>query len=108
LTKLSEIKKSNFKSGYCSSNAISLGITYFENSQGTMVPMSAFTNIEYSRGPESLNRYNNLPAVKLLGNAAPGYSSGQAIDEVERIAKAVLPPDMTYDWTGSAYQEGNV
>lgn len=70
-----------------------------------MVPMSAFTNIEYSRGPESLNRYNNLPAVKLLGNAAPGYSSGQAIAEVERIAKAVLPPDMTYDWTGSAYQE---
>ena len=82
-----------------------IGRIYVKNSQGTMVPMSAFTNIEYSRGPESLNRYNNLPAVKLLGNAAPGYSSGQAIAEVERIAKAVLPPDMTYDWTGSAYQE---
>ncbi|MBB1398388.1 MULTISPECIES: efflux RND transporter permease subunit [unclassified Pseudoalteromonas] len=82
-----------------------IGRIYVKNSQGAMVPMSAFTNIEYSRGPESLNRYNNLPAVKLLGNAAPGYSSGQAIAEVERIAKAVLPPDMTYDWTGSAYQE---
>lgn len=82
-----------------------IGRIYVKNSQGTMVPMSAFTNIEYSRGPESLNRYNNLPAVKLLGNAAPGYSSGQAIAEVERIAQAVLPPDMTYDWTGSAYQE---
>ncbi|MCQ8877027.1 multidrug efflux RND transporter permease subunit [Pseudoalteromonas shioyasakiensis] len=82
-----------------------IGRIYVKNSQGTMVPMSAFTNIEFSRGPESLNRYNNLSAVKLLGNAAPGYSSGQAIAEVERIAKAVLPPDMTYDWTGSAYQE---
>ncbi|OUS72834.1 hydrophobe/amphiphile efflux-1 family RND transporter [Pseudoalteromonas sp. A601] len=82
-----------------------IGRIYVKNSQGTMVPMSAFTNIEFSRGPESLNRYNNLSAVKLLGNAAPGYSSGQAISEVERIAKAVLPPDMTYDWTGSAYQE---
>ncbi|KTF18449.1 efflux RND transporter permease subunit [Pseudoalteromonas sp. H105] len=82
-----------------------IGRIYVKNSQGTMLPMSAFTNIEFSRGPESLNRYNNLSAVKLLGNAAPGYSSGQAIAEIERIAKAVLPPDMTYDWTGSAYQE---
>jgi HAE1 family hydrophobic/amphiphilic exporter-1/multidrug efflux pump len=70
-----------------------------------MVPLSAFTTIEYSRGPENLNRYNNLPAVKLMGNAAPGYSSGQAIAEVERIAQAVLPPNMTYEWTGSAFQE---
>ncbi|NMR23974.1 multidrug efflux RND transporter permease subunit [Pseudoalteromonas sp. NEC-BIFX-2020_015] len=82
-----------------------IGRIYVKNNQGTMVPMSAFTNVDFSRGPESLNRYNNLPAVKLLGNAALGYSSGQAIAEVERIAKAVLPPDMTYDWTGSAFQE---
>ncbi|AXV65468.1 MULTISPECIES: efflux RND transporter permease subunit [Pseudoalteromonas] len=78
---------------------------YVKNNLGNMVPLSAFTTIEYSRGPENLNRYNNLPAVKLMGNAAPGYSSGQAIAEVERIANAVLPPNMTYEWTGSAYQE---
>ena len=82
-----------------------IGRIYVKNTQGNMVPMSAFTDIEYSRGPESLNRYNNLPAVKLLGNAAPGYSSGQAIAEIERIADKVLPPGMTYDWTGSAFQE---
>ena len=82
-----------------------IGRIYVKNTQGDMVPMSAFTDIEYSRGPESLNRYNNLPAVKLLGNAAPGYSSGQAIAEIERIADKVLPPGMTYDWTGSAFQE---
>ncbi|KPZ73813.1 Efflux pump membrane transporter BepE [Pseudoalteromonas sp. P1-26] len=82
-----------------------IGRIYVKNNQGTMVPLSAFTTIEYSRGPENLNRYNNLPAVKLMGNAAPGYSSGQAIAEVERIAQAVLPHNMTYEWTGSAFQE---
>ena len=82
-----------------------IGRIYVKNNQGTMVPLSAFTTIEYSRGPENLNRYNNLPAVKLMGNSAPGYSSGQAIAEVERIAQAVLPPNMTYEWTGSAFQE---
>ncbi|KTG20793.1 RND transporter [Pseudoalteromonas sp. XI10] len=82
-----------------------IGRIYVKNNQGTMVPLSAFTTIEYSRGPENLNRYNNLPAVKLMGNAAPGYSSGQAIAEIERIAQAVLPPNMTYEWTGSAFQE---
>jgi len=56
-----------------------IGRIYVKNNQGTMVPLSAFTTIEYSRGPENLNRYNNLPAVKLMGNAAPGFSSGQAI-----------------------------
>jgi len=43
--------------------------------------------------------------VKLLGSAAPGYSSGQAIAVIERIAKDVLPSDMSYEWTGTAYQE---
>ncbi len=82
-----------------------IGRIYVKNNQGSMVPLSAFTTVEFSRGPENLNRYNNLPAVKLMGNAAPGYSSGQAISEIERIAKAVLPPNMTYEWTGSAFQE---
>ena len=82
-----------------------VGRIYVKNNRGEMVPISAFTDIEYSRGPETMNRYNNLSAVKLMGEAAPGYSSGQAIAEFERIAADVLPPDMTYEWTGSAYQE---
>ncbi|KNC65778.1 efflux RND transporter permease subunit [Pseudoalteromonas ardens] len=82
-----------------------VGRIYVKNNRGEMVPISAFTDIEYSRGPETLQRYNNLSAVKLMGNAAPGYSSGQAIAEFERIAKQVLPPDMTFEWTASAYQE---
>ncbi|HEY9042561.1 MAG TPA: multidrug efflux RND transporter permease subunit, partial [Rheinheimera sp.] len=78
---------------------------YVKSSSGEMIPMSALANIQYSSGPDNMERYNNLPAVKLLGNAAPGYSSGQAIAEVERIANTMLPPDISYDWTGSAFQE---
>ncbi|MGB0835151.1 MAG: efflux RND transporter permease subunit [Psychrobium sp.] len=78
---------------------------YVKSNSGEMVPISAFANIEYSSGPDSLDRYNNLSAVKLLGNAAPGYSSGQAIAEIARIAAQVLPSDMSFEWTGTAYQE---
>jgi HAE1 family hydrophobic/amphiphilic exporter-1/multidrug efflux pump len=78
---------------------------YVKSNGGEMIPISAFAEINYSSGPDSLDRYNNLSAVKLLGSAAPGYSSGQAIAEIERIAKEVLSSDMSYEWTGTAYQE---
>ena len=78
---------------------------YVKSDKGEMIPMSALANIQYSSGPDMMERYNNLPAVKLLGSAAPGFSSGQAIAEVERIANTMLPPDISYDWTGSAFQE---
>ena len=82
-----------------------IGRIFVRSERGAMVPVSAFANIEYSAGPDSLDRYNNLPAVKLLGQAAPGRSSGEAIIEMEKIAKQVLPSDMSYDWTGSSFQE---
>jgi len=78
---------------------------YVKSNTGKMVPISAFANINYISGPDSLSRYNNLSAVKLMGSAAPGYSSGQAIAEIERIAKQVLPADIEYEWTGTAFQE---
>jgi len=78
---------------------------YVKNNAGKMVPISAFTQVNYSSGPDSLSRYNNLSAVKLMGSAAPGYSSGQAIAEIDRIAKKVLPAGIDYEWTGSAFQE---
>jgi multidrug efflux pump len=82
-----------------------IGRIFVRSDKGAMVPVSAFSKIEYSAGPDSLDRYNNLPAVKLLGQAAPGRSSGEAIAEMEKIAKQVLPSDMSYDWTGSSFQE---
>ncbi len=82
-----------------------VGRMYVRSTTGAMVPVSAFAKVQFSSGPDSLDRYNNLPAVKLFGAGAPGVSSGQAIAAVERVAKASLPPGFTFDWTGSSFQE---
>ncbi|MBZ0150743.1 MAG: multidrug efflux RND transporter permease subunit [Planctomycetes bacterium] len=73
--------------------------------RGAMVPMSAFASVRYTAGPDSLSRFNNLPAVKLFGSGARGTSSGQAIQLVEQVAKAVLPPDFSLAWSGASLQE---
>ena len=78
---------------------------YVRTAKGDMVPLSSVASVHYSSGPDALDRFNNLPAVKVIGQAAPGYSSGQAIAEVEKVAAAVLPSDFSYDWGGTSYQE---
>ncbi len=83
----------------------SVGELYVRSEQGAMVPIKALANVTYTAGPDSLDRFNNLPAVKLLGQGAPGVSSGQAIAVVERIANEVLPADFSYDWGGASFQE---
>jgi hydrophobe/amphiphile efflux-1 (HAE1) family protein len=85
-----------------------IGRIYVRSQRGEMVPLSAFAKVNYSAGPDVMERYNNLPAVKLLGGPAPGYSSGQAIAEFEKLAKQVLPKDISYEWTGAAFQEKKV
>ena len=82
-----------------------IGRMYVRSKTGAMVPVSAFAKVQFSSGPDSLDRYNNLPAVKLFGAGAPGVSSGQALAAVEKVAKASLPPGFTFDWTGSSFQE---
>ncbi|MEB8430831.1 multidrug efflux RND transporter permease subunit [Cocleimonas sp. KMM 6892] len=82
-----------------------VGRMYVRSNKGEMVPLSAFAKVEYSSGPDTIDRFNNLPAVKLMGEGAPGVSSGQALDAVEDIAKKSLSSDFTYDWTGSSFQE---
>jgi HAE1 family hydrophobic/amphiphilic exporter-1/multidrug efflux pump len=82
-----------------------IGRMWVRSTSGQMVPVSALATVRYTSGPETLDRFNDLPAVKLLGQGAPGVSSGQAIAEVERIAKQVLPPDFSFDWGGASYQE---
>jgi HAE1 family hydrophobic/amphiphilic exporter-1/multidrug efflux pump len=72
---------------------------------GAMIPLSSLARVRYSSGPDSLDRFNNLPAVKIFGQGAPGVSSGQAIQAVEALATKVLPPDFSYDWGGVSYQE---
>ncbi|HXR58621.1 MAG TPA: multidrug efflux RND transporter permease subunit, partial [Burkholderiales bacterium] len=82
-----------------------IGDIYVRSDKGDMVPLAALARVRYDSGPDSMTRFNNLPAVKLLGAGAPGMASGQAIEEVERIAKEVLPPEFSYDWGGASYQE---
>src|SRR5574341_1772320 len=70
-----------------------------------MVPVRALARVTYTSGPDSLDRFNNLPAVKILGQGAHGVSSGQAMQVIEKTAKQVLPPDFSYDWGGASFQE---
>src|SRR5690349_14572121 len=82
-----------------------VGDIYVRSERGDMIPIRSLANIRYASGPDSMTRFNNLPAVKLFGQAAPGVSSGQAIAEAERVAAEVLPPDFSFDWGGASYQE---
>ena len=71
-----------------------------------MIPLASLARVRYSAGPDALDRFNNLPAVKIFGQAAPGISApGQAIQTVEDIAAKALPPNFSYDWGGASYQE---
>jgi len=82
-----------------------IGRMWVRSDKGEMVPVSALATVSFASGPETLDRFNNLPAVKLFGQGAPGISSGQAIAAVEKIAKDTLPPDFSFDWGGASYQE---
>lgn len=75
------------------------------NDKGQMVPFSAFTHVRWTAGPQQLERYNGYPAMTLSGQAAPGESSGAALAEMERIASQVLTGNLTYEWTGTAFEE---
>jgi hydrophobe/amphiphile efflux-1 (HAE1) family protein len=82
-----------------------VGAVYVRSAKGDMVPLASLASVSYSSGPDTLDRFNNLPSVKLFGSTKPGYSSGQAIERMEQIARQTLPPEFTYDWGGASYQE---
>ncbi len=77
---------------------------YVRNSKGDMVPFSAFANSHWSYGSPRLERYNGFSAMEIQGAAAPGYSTGQAMDEMEKLVKQ-LPAGVGFEWTGISYQE---
>ena len=82
-----------------------IGNMYVRTNTGKMVQISTVAAVRFSTGPDSIQRFNALPSIKLLGNAKPGYSSGQAIAAMERVAAKVLPADTSYDWGGVSFQE---
>jgi HAE1 family hydrophobic/amphiphilic exporter-1 len=82
-----------------------IGNLYVANKNGQMVPLGALLHVRRVLGSELLTRYNMYPAASVIGSPAPGYSSGQALDAMERIATSNLPLGMGYDWTGLSYQQ---
>ena len=74
------------------------------NNRGQMVPLSAFATTQWVVGPMQTVRYNGYPAVRLSGSAAPGYSTGAAMAEMEKLA-AQLPQGFGFEWTGQSREE---
>src|ERR1044072_4822920 len=70
-----------------------------------MVPLSSLVTTKRITGPEYTNRFNVYRAAQVIGSAAPGYSSGQAMDGLEQGARETLPPQMGYEWADLSYQE---
>lgn len=78
---------------------------YVRSSSGELVPISALVTFKRIIAPDILERFNLFPAAKLMGDAAPGYSSGDALKAIEEVAKEVLPEGYTIAWSGTSYQE---
>jgi multidrug efflux pump len=78
---------------------------YVRGRQGQMVPLSALVRVRWVTGPDVLSHFNGFPAAKVNGNAAAGFSSGQAIAAMEQAAREVLPPGYSFAWSGLAFEE---
>jgi hydrophobe/amphiphile efflux-1 (HAE1) family protein len=75
------------------------------NSAGETVPLGSFTTVSDVSAPSRVPRYNLYPAAELDGSAAPGFSQGQAIETMQKLAAEVLPQGFSYEWTELAYQQ---
>ncbi|HMW51249.1 MAG TPA: multidrug efflux RND transporter permease subunit [Zoogloea sp.] len=78
---------------------------YVRTASGAMVPLSAVAKVKTLTGAEMVERFNGFVSAKVLGNAAPGFSSGQAIQAVEEVAREALPEGFQVEWVGQAFQE---
>jgi hydrophobe/amphiphile efflux-1 (HAE1) family protein len=75
------------------------------SNSGAMVPVGSVTTFEDRTGPYRVSRYNGFPAVEIDGDTAPGYSSGQSLKTMEKLAAETLPSGYSTEWTGIAYQQ---
>jgi HAE1 family hydrophobic/amphiphilic exporter-1 len=85
--------------------AENVGQFYVRSRAGDMVPLSALTRFESRPGPEFTLRYNLYRSAQIIGSAAPGYSSGQAMAALEEVFAETMPPEMGYDYLGISFQE---
>ena len=81
---------------------------YVRNLNGEMVPLNTLLQVRQIQGTELVTRYNLYPAAPIFGGAAPGFSSGEALNLMEQLAKETLPRGMAYDWTSTSFQEKQV
>lgn len=81
---------------------------YTKNILGEMVPLGSIIEVRRTQGPELITRYNLYPAAAIFGTTAPGFSSGEALTLMEKLAEKNLPRGIGYDWTATSYQEKRV
>ena len=82
-----------------------INLFFVRGSNGAMIPLTALGTTEYTTGPGSIKRFNMFSTAVIRGTAAQGYSSGQAMDLMEQIARDRLPDNIGVEWSGLSYQE---
>jgi multidrug efflux pump len=75
------------------------------NAAGDLVPLGSFVTVRQSNGPDRVQHYNGFPTAEINGGPAPGYSTGQAQEAMEKLVQANLPNGMTFEWTELTYQQ---
>lgn len=78
---------------------------FVRSSEGKMVPMKSLASISYTAGPSAITRFNGFPSSQVSGQAAPGFSSGQAMNAMEEVAREALPQGMGFQWGGQSLEE---
>ena len=86
-------------------NIESLNNIKVRNARGQMAPITQFMTLTPTEGPDNINRFNMFTSISINGNPADGYTSGQAIQAVEEVAKASLPVGYTYEYSGLTREE---
>ena len=87
------------------SNPNDIGNLYVRSESGDMIPLDTLVTISPTTGPQTINHYNLFRSIEINGSPAEGYSSGQAIAAMERIASEVLPTSMDFEWSGISLEE---
>ena len=82
-----------------------INLFFVKAANGAMVPLTSLGNASYTTGPGSIKRFNMFTTAVILGSAAQGYSSGQAMEIMEQIAREHLPDNIGVEWSGLSYQE---
>lgn len=91
--------------GQFRTNPDNIGQFYVRSNKDKMIPLSNLLTVKQTYTPQIINHYNLFRSAEINGSPNPGFSSGQAIAEMEKIAKQVLPKGMSYQWTGTALEE---